>query len=69
MVILKNNSDNLNLNKMTYEEFINYEFKHNHLYNIVRICDSKEVLRGASVKSVHKMAELVGKDDIKIYVY
>jgi hypothetical protein len=54
---------------MTYEEFVNYEFKHNHLYNIVRISVGDDVLRGASVKSVHEMAELIGKDDIKIFIY
>ena len=54
---------------MNYEEFENYEFKSYHLYNIIRISDGSSLLRGASVKSVYEMSEMVGRDNIKIYIY
>lgn len=54
---------------MTYNEFLHYKFKSNHLYNIIRLIDNKEILRGASVTSVFEMAKLIGLDKIKINIY
>jgi hypothetical protein len=54
---------------MNYEEFKQLLRPHDKLYNIVRISDNKDILRGASVKSVEEMADLVGSENIKIFIY
>jgi len=53
---------------MNYESFDNQRNKFNNLYNVVRISDRKEVLRGANYNSVMSM---MGDDKhlYEIYFY
>jgi hypothetical protein len=53
---------------MTYNEFTELINPLDHLYNIV-IKDGRTGLRGCGKKSAEEFIELVGKENVKIYIY
>ena len=61
-------STKFNLKTMNYESFQNQRNKLGNLYNVKRISDGKEVLRGATY---NKVIDLIGEDKhlYEIYFY
>ena len=53
---------------MTYKEFTELLTPFDHLYNIV-IKDGRSGLRGCGKKSAEDFIKLVGKDNVKIFIY
>ena len=54
---------------MTYNEFTKLWNPLSHLYNIVRISDRTELLRGASKESAEEIIKQVGGRNVEIYIY
>lgn len=54
---------------MNYNEFTQLPNQIDHLYNIVRIYDRSEMLRGASKKSVVDFIKETRKEDYIIFIY
>ncbi len=53
---------------MSYKEFTELLEPYNHLYNIV-LNDGRTGLRGANKKSTEDFVKLIGKTNLKIFIY
>jgi len=53
---------------MNYKQFTELLEPYNYLYNIV-LTDGRHGLRGAGKNATEDFVELVGKDNVKIFIY